>query len=92
MVGQIDYLGAPPMPTYPRTSRRLREEGSVLVRVLINARGLVESASIEKSSGSERLDEASLAAARRGRFKPYTVNGVATPAYTNIPFNFTIKD
>ncbi|WP_296557600.1 energy transducer TonB [Pigmentiphaga sp.] len=90
-VGSIDYLGAPPEPVYPRTSIRLSEEGSVLIRIRVNASGRVEKATVEKSSGFSRLDEAGLEAAARGRFKPYTENGVALVRETLIPFNFYIR-
>ncbi len=92
LVGRIEYLGPPPMPEYPRASRRLGEEGKVLVRLLINARGLVDQATLEKSSGFRRLDDAALEAAKRGRFKPYTENGVAMAAIAIVPFDFTLRN
>ncbi|HUP57475.1 MAG TPA: TonB family protein [Bdellovibrionota bacterium] len=49
-------------PQYPRRSRLLGEEGEVWIRIDVSA-GAV-SASILRSSGYRRLDEAALAAAR----------------------------
>ena len=92
MIGQIDYLGAPPTPVFPSISRRMREEGLVVVRVQINTKGYVDKATIQKSSGFERLDESALQAVRRAAFKPYPENGVAYPALADIPFNFKLKD
>jgi protein TonB len=92
LIGQIDYLGAPPAPTFPAISRRMREEGLVIVRVQINTKGYVDKATIQKSSGFERLDESALQAVRRAAFKPYTENGVAYPALADIPFNFKLKE
>ncbi|QEI07271.1 energy transducer TonB [Pigmentiphaga aceris] len=92
MIGHIDYLGAPPTPVFPSISRRMREEGVVVVRVQINTKGYVDQATIQKSSGYERLDESALQAVRRAAFKPYTENGVAYPALADIPFNFKLKD
>ncbi|VCU69950.1 transport protein TonB [Pigmentiphaga humi] len=92
LVGRIEYLGDPPMPDYPRTSKRLGEQGKVLVRLLINTSGRVDQASLEKSSGFSRLDDAALEAARRGRFKPYTENGVAIAAIAIVPFDFTLRN
>lgn len=92
LVGQIDYLGAPPKPVYPRHSQRLGEEGRVLIKVLVNMRGTVDSVALERTSGHGRLDEAALGAARQGRFKPYTVNGQARAAYVIIPFEFTARN
>ena len=92
LIGQIDYAGAPPTPVYPRVSQRMREEGIVVVRVLINPRGRVDRATVQKSSGFSRLDEAAVDAARQAAFRPYTENGVAFAALADIPFNFKVKD
>jgi len=90
-VSSIAYLGNPPEPEYPRTSRRLVEEGKVLIRIRVNTSGRVEEAKVEKSSGFSRLDDAALEAAKRGRFKPYTENGVAMIAETLMPFTFSLS-
>jgi protein TonB len=49
------------LQTYPDDARRLGEEGTVLVRFTILASGKVERIIIVESSGSERLDAATLA-------------------------------
>ncbi|KOF53695.1 energy transducer TonB [Achromobacter sp. DMS1] len=92
LVSSIEFSGARPMPNYPMASRRLREEGRVLVLVEINTQGLVDRASIDTSSGYPRLDDAALTAARKARFKPYTRNGVAYPAKAKIPFDFVMRN
>ncbi|MFD4837621.1 energy transducer TonB [Achromobacter sp. NPDC058515] len=92
LVSSIEFQGARPMPNYPMASRRMREEGRVVVLVEINTQGLVERATIDASSGFPRLDESALAAARKGRFKPYTRNGVAYAAKAKIPFDFVMRN
>lgn len=87
-VSSIAYLGDPPQPVYPRSAQRMNEEGSVVVRIRVNTSGRVETAVVEKSSGFSRLDDAAVEAAKRGRFKPYTENGVAFVAETPMTFNF----
>ena len=52
-----NYLKNPP-PLYPRMSKRLGEQGVVIVRALIGVNGQAEKAEIYKSSGYERLDQA----------------------------------
>ena len=89
---QRQYLGAKPSANYPMASRRMREEGRVVVLVEINNQGLVVSARVDSSSGSPRLDEAALAAIRKARFKPYTRNGVAYAAKAKIPFDFVMRN
>jgi protein TonB len=64
-----DYLQNP-APAYPPLSRRLQETGEVLVLVHVNANGIAEAASVQKSSGYSRLDDAALKAVRQWRFTP----------------------
>lgn len=86
----VAYLGG--KPTYPAASRRMREEGRVVVLVDINTEGIVERARIDTTSGYTRLDEAALAAARTARFKPLTRNGVAYSARAKLPFDFVLRN
>ncbi len=91
MIGSVDYVGRRPMPEYPRASQRMREEGRVVVRVLIDVRGNVQSATIQRSSGFGRLDEEAMKAANRAKFRPYTENGVPYPAMADLPFDFKLR-
>ncbi|XOT94497.1 energy transducer TonB, partial [Alcaligenes pakistanensis] len=88
LIGRVDYLGRRPVPVYPRASERRREQGRVVVRVVISTQGSVLEAKVQNSSGYERLDESALRAVRTARFKPYTENGVAYRAMADIPFDF----
>jgi protein TonB len=90
VVGTVDYLGRRPSPVYPQMSMRRGETGRVIVRVLISPQGGVANATVHKSSGYERLDNAALAAVRMARFKPYTENGLPYPARADIPFDFVL--
>lgn len=90
MIGKVDYMGKRPVPEYPRASQRRGEQGRVVVRVLISPEGRVLDASVQSSSGYERLDSAALKAVRAARFKPYTENGHAYRAMADIPFDFVL--
>ena len=57
-----------PKPHYPIASRRLREEGEVLVSLCIGSSGEVEKAQIQKSSGYQNLDHSALSALSKWRF------------------------
>lgn len=59
-----------PEPKYPPLSRRLGEEGKVLLKVRVLADGNPASVDLEKSSSFERLDEAAKQAVARWRFIP----------------------
>lgn len=76
-------------PRYPRISRRLNEEGSVVLRVSVDATGAVTDARVEISSGFPRLDEAAVEAVRRWRYTPATRNGVAVA--TVLPQRVTFR-
>lgn len=87
----VEYL-QPPRPEYPALSRRMGEEGTVMLRILITERGRAERADIHKSSGVPRLDEAARQAALRAVFKPYTENGRPVPVYAILPISFQLDN
>jgi periplasmic protein TonB len=64
-------------PPYPGTEIRLRNEGNTSLGLCVDARGRVTSASLVKSSGHPRLDEAALKWVKDARFSPGTVDGAA---------------
>ena len=84
-----DYLSNP-KPPYPPMSNRLREEGTVRVRVLVSATGLPLRVELGKSSGYERLDESALAIVPKWRFVPGKVNGVAEDMWFVVPIPFSL--
>ena len=59
-----------PAPVYPALSRRLGEQGRVLLDVLILPDGSVGEMRLKSSSGFPRLDAAALSAVRRWRYQP----------------------
>jgi protein TonB len=59
-----------PQPPYPSMSRRLGEEGKVLLKVRVLPDGNPASVDVEKSSSFGRLDEAARQAVARWRFVP----------------------
>jgi protein TonB len=81
-----------PESEYPDQSRRLGEEGEVIISVLVGADGKVTDGKVEKSSGFERLDKAALDYyMRRGRFLPGTKDGQPIAAWKAIKVTFNLK-
>jgi len=80
-----------PAPVYPPISRKLREEGRVLLRVRVDAGGRVEAAEIAASSGFDRLDEAALQAVRRWRFAPARSGERTTAGIAIVPLSFRLQ-
>lgn len=85
-----DYLNNP-KPPYPPLSRRMGEQGKVVIRTLIGADGMAQEASIHQSSGFDRLDQAALATARKWRYVPGKRAGVAEAMWFNVPFTFVLE-
>ena len=82
-----DYLHNP-APAYPAQSRRLKEEGTVLLLVRVSAEGTPLSVEIRNSSGFERLDEAGLQAVRQWRFVPAKRGSENVAASVLVPIQF----
>lgn len=85
------YLRNPP-PRYPTLSRRMGEEGRVLLRVLVATSGSADNVEIETGSGSRRLDEAALEAVRKWKFVPAKRNNQPISAYVLVPVKFSLQD
>ncbi len=85
-----DYLHNP-KPPYPSVSKRLGEQGRVVVRTLIGADGVAQQAEIKQSSGFERLDQSALNTALRWRYVPGKRAGVPEAMWFNVPFTFVLE-
>jgi protein TonB len=76
---------------YPRESLLNHEQGTVLLRVLVSAEGLVQAVEIEKSSGHIRLDRAARDAVKGWSFHPAVRNGAAQSAWALVPVTFNLQ-
>lgn len=79
-----------PGPAYPFLSRRAREEGVVLLKVLVSTHGRAARLEIDKSSGFERLDEAALKTVAKWRFVPASQAGQPREAWVLVPVTFSL--
>ena len=80
-----------PAPPYPVLSRRLGEQGRVLLRVRIEADGSASAAQVYGSSGFARLDQAARQAVLRWRFVPGTRNGEPQAMWHLVPIHFVLE-
>jgi protein TonB len=78
-------------PSYPPLSRRLGEEGKLVLRVELDENGHVNTARVVESSSYKRLDEAALAVVRTWRCNPSLRNGQPVRAVALQPFNFVLQ-
>ncbi len=80
-----------PAPDYPRESRRLGEEGLVVLAVEVRPDGAPGSADVVRGGDTPRLVSAAKAAVRRARFLPATRGGRPVAATVEIPFRFELR-
>ncbi|WP_226404309.1 energy transducer TonB [Ferribacterium limneticum] len=85
-----DYLKNP-APAYPPLSRRMGEEGKVVLRVSVNAQGSADSVEIRTSSGSQRLDESAQKTVRNWKFIPAKRGDVAVQSWVLVPIIFKLE-
>lgn len=85
-----DYLQNP-APRYPPLARRMRQEGKVVLRVLVDAGGGASRIEVRDSSGSDVLDEAALDAVKRWRFLPARRGAQPVAAWVFVPVTFTLQ-
>ena len=78
-------------PAYPSSARRLGQEGTVILRVLVLASGDAGSVDIFHSSGSSQLDEAALSAVRKWRFIPAKNGRNVVDCIINVPITFKLS-
>lgn len=78
-------------PAYPAASRRLSEEGTVVLRVELDETGRIAATRVHSSSGHERLDAAALAVVRTWRCNPARRHGEAVRAVALQPFKFFLE-
>jgi protein TonB len=76
---------------YPIDALRRHEQGTVVLRVLVDAGGNVLTVEIETSSGSPRLDRAARDAVKLWSFNPAKHGGVALSAWARVPVTFNLS-
>jgi len=80
-----------PAPVYPTRSRRLGEEGRVVLELLILADGRVGEIKVKRSSGFAALDQSALDAVRRWNFVPARRGDEPIPYRYELPVVFSLR-
>jgi len=76
------------VPDYPSLARQAHVKGSVVLEANISKDGAVEN--LRAVSGHPLLIPAAIDAVKHWRYKPYVLNGQATPVNTQITVNFAL--
>jgi len=79
-----------PAPPYPPLARRAKEQGRVILRVLVSPAGTAQDVEVRTSSGYERLDRAAIEAVRRWRFVPARRGAETVAAWALVPVLFQL--
>ncbi|WP_295870688.1 energy transducer TonB [uncultured Zhongshania sp.] len=80
-----------PAPAYPTISRRLKEEGIVILELLILPDGKVGEVRVKKSSGFKRLDKTAMKAVKRWRYLPAKRGDEAISYWYLQPLEFSLN-
>lgn len=80
-----------PAPVYPAQSRRLHEQGTVLLEVLVKADGSLGEMRLKTTSGYPRLDEAAQRAVKNWHFIPAKRGGEAIDFWYELPIEFSLN-
>jgi len=75
-------------PVYPPLARQARIQGTVILKIVIDKSGNVESLQLVK--GHPLLTAAAFEAIRQWKYQPYLSNGEAAEVETNVQVNFFI--
>ena len=74
-------------PVYPQIARAARVTGSVVVYLVVNEKGEVES--VQRALGPAQLQQAAIDAARRFKFNPTEIDGRPARVSGYLSFNFS---
>jgi protein TonB len=80
-----------PKPGYPAASRRLGEEGTVMLRVFVTVAGEARRVELKASSGFPRLDRAALDTVQTWKFVPARRDDRPVDAWVIVPIKFALR-
>lgn len=83
------YVKLPEL-NFPALSKRAREQGTVVLRITVDVNGRLKDATVHRSSGFERIDQAALQDIRSARFAPYTEDGKPVEWQTLAPLAYEL--
>lgn len=75
---------------YPLEAKKLRQEGTVVLTLYINALGRLDKIEIKESSGFPLLDKAAIAAERQSRFRPAYLGNRPVASKAEVPYRFQL--
>lgn len=81
------------IPPYPMLERRLGEQGTVTLRLMISPQGVITGAEVVKSSGYPGLDQGAITwVMAHWKYKPAVQNGSPVASQTTAAVMFSLKN
>jgi protein TonB len=80
-----------PKPAYPLEARRRKEQGLVVLAVVVNEKGCPADVRVIQGSGFLLLDEAAITAVKQWLFDPARVGTMAVRSQVEVPVRFRIS-
>lgn len=77
---------------YPSDAWRDRIGGETVLRLRISSDGIVDSITVERSSGHRSLDSAAVAGATKLRYKPARQGERAVPVWATLPIRYPMPE
>lgn len=78
-------------PKYPMMSKRIGEQGTVVLRVLVKSDGSAGTVEVKISSNYPRLDQSAVDAVKNWRFIPATSDGKPVDEWYQVPIPFKLN-
>ena len=88
--GVANYVRSP-QPQYPPVARQQGWEGTTVLRVEIQADGLIGAIQIVQSAGHKVLDDAAIESVRAAQFQPARLNGTPISSWVEVPVTFRLN-
>lgn len=89
---EASYAATNRKPPYPALSRRYGEQGTVVLRVLVNPDGTAGAVELKASSGYPLLDESARTTVQAWRFNPATSDGRPVAEWYQVSIPFKLQD
>ncbi len=86
------YSASNAKPVYPSMSKRMGEQGTVVLRVLVKSDGTAGGVEVKSSSGFPRLDQSAVDAVKSWRFNPATLDGKPVDEWYQVPIPFKLQN
>jgi protein TonB len=80
-----------PVPPYPAAAKKLKLQGTAVVRVLVSPEGQPKNVALEKTSGVWILDETAVETVKRWSFVPARRGSNRIAAWVDVPIKFRLN-